>query len=298
MTNMASSLPDTSVRIDPMPSPRILLLRRFLRSPTFVVGLSIVVMLVVLGVLGVWLSPYDATAMDLRNRLSPPTAQNWFGTDNFGRDIFTRIAVGSQMSLLVGLLVVLISGAGGAIIGAMAGYLRSLDNLLMRIMDAFMAFPAMLLAIAITAALGPSLFNVVIALAVSYIPRTARIVRGSTLIVREQQFIEAAQVAGSSTARILRVHILPNCLSALVVQLTFVFAYAVLAEATLSYLGVGLPPPAPTWGNAISSGREYIVEAWWMSLFPGLAITFAVLGFNLLGDGLRDVLDPHLATET
>ncbi|WP_087587042.1 ABC transporter permease [Nitratireductor soli] len=280
-----------------MPSPRALLVQRFLRSPAFVVGLAIVVLLVVMGVLGVWLSPYDATAMNLRNRLSPPTAQNWFGTDNFGRDNFTRVAVGSQMSLFVGLMVVLISGVGGALIGAIAGYVRSLDNIMMRVMDAFMAFPAMLLAIAITAALGPSLFNVVIALAISYIPRTARIVRSSTLVVREQQFIEAAQVAGSSTARILRVHILPNCLSAMVVQLTFVFAYAVLAEATLSYLGVGLPPPAPTWGNAISAGREYIIEAWWMSVFPGLAITLAVLGFNLLGDGLRDVLDPHLATE-
>ncbi|EKF20472.1 ABC transporter permease [Nitratireductor pacificus] len=277
---------------------RFLVLRRFFRSPTFVAGFAIVVMLVLLGTGGVWLSPYEATGMDLRNRLSPPTAQNWFGTDNFGRDVFTRVAAGSQLSMFVGLMVVAINAVAGAAIGALAGYLRQLDNLLMRVMDAFMAFPAMLLAIAITAALGPSLFNVVVALAVAYVPKTARIVRGTALIVREQQYVEAAQVAGAGTMRILRVHVLPNCLSSLVVQLTFVFASAVLAEATLSYLGVGLPPPAPTWGNGISDGREYIVEAWWISLFPGLAITFAVLGFNFLGDGLRDVLDPHLPGES
>jgi len=277
--------------------PAGLWMRRFLRSPTFVVGAAIVLLLALLGILGVWLSPYDPVGMDLRNRYSPPSALNWFGTDNFGRDIFTRVAAGAQMSMMVGLMVVAITGVFGALIGAVAGYLPRLDNLLMRLMDAFMAFPAMLLAIAITAALGPSLVNVVIALAVSYIPRTARLVRGSALIVREQQYVEAARVSGGRTLHILRVHILPNCMSSLVVQLTFVFAYAVLAESTLSYLGVGLPPPAPTWGNGIASGREYIVEAWWMSVFPGLAITVAVLGFNLLGDGLRDVLDPHLPSE-
>jgi peptide/nickel transport system permease protein len=274
------------------------IIRRLLRSPTFAVGSGIVGLIVLAATLGVWLSPYDPTAMHLRSRLAPPSAQFWFGTDNFGRDIFTRVAVGSQMSLWVGLLVVVITGVFGALIGAAAGYMRRLDNVVMRIMDAFMAFPPLLLAIAITAALGPSLLNVVVALSVSYIPRTARIVRGTTLVVREQQYVEAALVSGAGTPRILAVHVLPNCVGSLIVQLTFVFAYAVLAEATLSYLGVGLPPPAPTWGNGVAGGREYIIEAWWMSLFPGLAITFAVLGFNLLGDGLRDVLDPHLRAET
>lgn len=279
-------------------APALQMARRFLRSPTFVAGMIVVILLVLLGTLGVWLSPYDPIGMDLRNRYSPPSARNWFGTDNFGRDIFTRVAAGAQMSMLVGLLVVAITGSVGALIGAVAGYLPRLDNIVMRIMDAFMAFPALLLAIAITAALGPSLMNVVIALAVSYIPRTARLVRGTALILREQQYIEAAQVAGAGTFRILRVHVLPNCLSSILVQMTFVFAYAVLAEATLSYLGVGLPPPSPTWGNGVASGREYMVEAWWMSAFPGLAITIAVLGFNLLGDGLRDILDPHLPAES
>lgn len=299
MTNIS-----TTDHTDLQPAPWLALfrdtalLRRLFRSPTFAVGFSIVALLVLAATIGVWFSPYQPNSMDLTARLAAPGPQHWFGTDNFGRDIFTRVAVGSQMSLLVGLLVVVITGIGGALLGALAGYVRALDNIIMRVMDAFMAFPAMLLAIAITAALGPSLMNVVVALAVSYIPRTARIVRGTALVVREQQYVEAALVAGAHTRRVLLVHVLPNCLGSLIVQLTFVFAYAVLAEATLSYLGVGLPPPAPTWGNGIASGREYIVEAWWMSLFPGLAITFAVLGFNLLGDGLRDVLDPHLRAET
>jgi len=185
----------------------------------------------------------------------------------------------------------------GTLIGALSGYLPRLDNVLMRVMDALMAFPSLLLAIAITAALGPGLANVIIALSIAYVPRTARIVRSTALVVRQQQYVEAARVAGAGTVRVLLTHIVPNCMGALIVQVTFVFAYAILAEATLSYLGVGLPPPEPTWGNLIAEGREYIVEAWWISLFAGVATSLAVLSFNLLGDGLRDVLDPSLSVD-
>ncbi len=270
---------------------------QLLRSPAFALGLAIVVLVLLLAFLAPLLSPYDAQAMKIRERLQPPGLAHLLGTDHFGRDMLARIAVGAQMSLLVGASVAAVTAVFGTAIGALSGYLPRLDNWLMRIMDALMAFPSLLLAIAITAALGPGLANVIIALSIAYVPRTARIVRSTALVVRQQQYVEAARVAGASTARILCTHVVPNCMGALIVQITFVFAYAILAEATLSYLGVGLPPPEPTWGNLIAEGREYIVEAWWISLFAGVATSLAVLSFNLLGDGLRDVLDPNLRVE-
>ena len=179
-----------------------------------------------------------------------------------------------------------------------AGQFRRLDSPLMRCMDALMAFPAIILAIGISAALGPQAGSVIVALGVAYVPRTARIVRAAVLVIREAEYIEAARVAGSGSLRIIGKHLLPNCMGPLVVQMTFVFAYAILAEATLSFLGIGAPPPTPSWGNIIAEGRDYSVEAWWIMLFPGLAISLAALSMNLLGDGLRDVLDPRLKVET
>jgi peptide/nickel transport system permease protein len=167
----------------------------------------------------------------------------------------------------------------------------------MRVMDALMAFPAILLAIGLAAALGSGITNLIIALSVAYMPRTARLVRASALVVRELEFVDAARVAGAGPLRIMFRHLLPNCMGPLLVQLTFVFAYAILAEAALSFLGIGVPPPAPSWGNIVAEGRDYAVEAWWIMLFPGLAISLAALGMNLLGDGLRDVLDPRLKVE-
>jgi peptide/nickel transport system permease protein len=167
----------------------------------------------------------------------------------------------------------------------------------MRLMDALMEFPAILLAIGLAAALGSGISNLIIALSVAYMPRTARLVRASALVVRELEFVDAARVAGASSLRIMLQHLLPNCMGPLLVQLTFVFAYAILAEAALSFLGIGVPPPAPSWGNIVAEGRDFAVEAWWIMLFPGLAISFAALGMNLLGDGLRDVLDPRLKVE-
>jgi peptide/nickel transport system permease protein len=190
--------------------------------------------------------------------------------------------------------VVLLNAVFGVLLGAAAGYFRRLDNALMRLADALMAFPAVLLAIGIAAALGPSSLTAVIALAVVYIPRTARLVRSSVLVVREMEFVQAAIAMGAGHGRILVKHVLPNCMAPLIVQLSFIFAYAVLSEAVLSFLGLGAAPPTPTWGNIITEGRQYIREAAWITFIPGMALAITVLGLNLLGDGLRDVLDPRL----
>jgi peptide/nickel transport system permease protein len=201
---------------------------------------------------------------------------------------------GARLSLAIGFAVVVLNAVFGVLLGAAAGYFRRLDNILMRVTDALMAFPAVLLAIAIAAALGASSLTAAIALSVVYIPRTARIVRASVLVVRELEFVQAAKAMGASHVRILSKHILPNCMAPLIVQLTFIFAYAVLSEAVLSFLGLGAAPPTPTWGNIIAEGRQYMREAAWITLIPGLALALTVVGLNLLGDGLRDVLDPRL----
>ena len=280
------------------PRRRNVLLRKLAQHRSFRIGLAIVVILALAAILAPWLTGTDPTAMRIRSRFRPPQAAFWFGTDNYGRDLFTRVLYGARLSLAIGLSVALISGIFGAIVGVVAGHFRRLDALLMRCMDALLAFPAILLAIGISAALGPQAGSVIIALGVAYVPRTARIVRASTLVIREMEYMEAARVAGASHARMIVRHILPNCLGPLIVQMTFVFAYAILAEAALSFLGIGPPPPAPSWGNIIAEGRDYSLEAWWIMLFPGLGISLAALGANLLGDGLRDVLDPRLKVET
>jgi peptide/nickel transport system permease protein len=269
--------------------------RRLRRNRLFVAGLAIMLAISVLALLAEMIAAHDPTRMYFRHRFVPPGhAQFPLGTDNFGRDLLSRMLHGAQVSLRIGLAVVLLTGLFGTAIGAIAGYFRRLDNPLMRLMDAFMAFPAILLAIAMAAALGPSELNAIIALATVYTPRTARIVRASVLVVREMDYVEAIRAAGATDTRILIRHVLPNCLAPLIVQLTFIFAYAILAEAVLSFIGVGPPPPTPTWGNIIAEGRGYIREAFWIALLPGIAISLTVLGLNLLGDGLRDALDPRM----
>jgi peptide/nickel transport system permease protein len=230
----------------------------------------------------------------MRTRFVPPGAEFLFGTDNFGRSQLARVVYGARLSLMIGTSVVVLNAIFGTLVGALSGYFHRLDNPMMRFNDALMAFPPVLLAIAVTAVLGRSTPNVIVALAIVYIPRTARIVRASVLVIRQMEFVQAAVAAGAGHWRILRRHILPNAMAPLIVQLSFLFAYAVLTEATLSFLGLGAEPPTPTWGNIMAEGRQYMREAPWIIAIPGGALALAVMSLNLLGDGLRDVLDPRL----
>jgi len=279
------------------PRRRFVVVRKLARHRSFRIGFVVVLLLVIAALAAPVLTGLDPTAMRVRFRFRPPQWDFPFGSDRFGRDIFTRVLYGAQISLWIGLGTTLLSGFVGAAVGVVAAQFRYLDAPLMRLMDALMAFPAILLAIGLAATLGPGLGNLIIALSVAYMPRTARLVRASALVVRELEFVDAARVAGAGHLRIMLRHLLPNCMGPLLVQLTFVFAYAILAEAALSFLGIGVPPPAPSWGNIVAEGRDFAVEAWWIMLFPGIAISLAALGMNLLGDGLRDVLDPRLKIE-
>lgn len=292
-------LPDVGTPAQTLPARRrFLLARRLMRHRSFRIGFCVVALLVVAALLAPLISSGDPTGMQIRYRFQPPSWQFPFGTDMFGRDVFTRVLYGARLSLWIGFAAAVLAAVGGALIGLTAAYFRPLDSLMMRFTDALLAFPAILLAIGINAALGPQIQSVIIALAAAYIPRTARIVRASGLVVRELDYIDAARVSGAGAGRIIFRHMLPNCLAPLLVALTFIFAYAILAEAALSFLGIGPPPPTPSWGNIVSEGRDYSVEAWWIMLFPGLGISLAALGMNLLGDGLRDVLDPRLKIES
>ena len=271
--------------------------RRLLNHRSFMVGATLFGAIVLMALLADLIAPHDPLRNNFRYRLGAPNDVHWLGTDRAGRDVLSRIVHGSQVSLRIGLMVVLITGVCGAVIGGLAGYFRHLDNVVMRIMDAMMAFPGILLAIAIAAVLGPSEFNAVLALSITYTPRTARVARAAVLVVREMPYVEAARAVGAGHARILLTHVLPNGLTPLIVQLSYIFAIAILAEAVLSFIGVGPPPPLPTFGNIIADGRDFVQEAPWICLYPGLAIAVAVLGLNLIGDGLRDALDPRMKVD-
>ncbi len=267
---------------------------RLKRHRLFMTGLILFGLVVIMALAANVLAPRDPNQNNFRYRLGAPTNTYLLGTDGFGRDVLSRVVFGARVSLRIGLMVVLLNGVLGTVIGATAGYIRRLDNPIMRVMDGLMAFPAILLAIALAATLGASELNVVLALTVAYAPRTARIVRASVLVIREMDYVHAAIATGAGYLRVLFRHILLNSMAPLIVQLTFIFAVSVLAEAVLSFIGVGPPPPTPTWGNIIAEGRNYVREAPWISLLPGIAIAVTVLGLNLLGDGLRDVLDPRM----
>jgi peptide/nickel transport system permease protein len=269
-------------------------LRRLMHNRSFVLGVSLVLFVALVAIFADVLAPYDPLRSNFRARFVAPNAEHWFGTDHFGRDLLSRVIYGGRVSRTIGFFVVLVTGIVGTAIGAIAGYFRRLDNPLMRLMDALMAFPAILLAIVISAVLGASIVNVVIALSIATSPHTARIVRGSVLVVREMEYVEAGRALGASELRLLFGHVLINALAPLIVRLTYVFAIAILAEAVLSYIGVGPPPPTPTFGNIIAGERDFMETAPWTMIFPGLAIVISVLGLNLLGDGLRDVLDPRM----
>jgi len=278
-------------------SPRGQFIAALLRRKPVVAGLAVLLIIIALAIFAPMLSPYSPTKLSLASRLRPPSGVNLLGTDDFGRDVFTRAAIAGRLSLLVGLSVVAVSCVLGVTLGLLAGFFRRLDAPLARLIDAMMAFPDILLAISLVAALGPSVVNVVIALGIVYAPRLARVVRASTLVIRELPYVEAARALGVSTPRIMVRHVLRNLLSPILVQGTFIFASAMLAEAGLSFLGVGVSPSVPTWGTMIAQGRQYLDQAPWILFFPGLAIVLAVLSLQLVGDGLRDLLDPRLAKD-
>jgi peptide/nickel transport system permease protein len=271
-----------------------LFLRRLFRRRIVMLGVAILVFLIVVAIAAPWISPFDPNSVKVARRLRPPSETNWFGTDEYGRDVLSRIIFGSRASLGIGAAVVVLSVACGTVLGLLAGYFRRLDGPIMRVIDAFMSLPDILLAIFLVAVLGASATNVILALAIVYTPRVARVVRASTLVVRELPFVEAARALGVSTWRILGVHVLLNVTSPILVQATFIFAYAVLAEAGLSFLGAGVPPEVPTWGTMIATSQSYGDQAIWLVVFPGLAIVLAALSLQLVGDGLRDMLDPKL----
>jgi peptide/nickel transport system permease protein len=267
---------------------------RFLRHRSISVGAVLLLAILFVAIFAPTLAPVDPQLVRPEQRLAPPSALHPAGTDNFGRDLFSRTVFGARVSLLVGGFVAAIATALGTGLGLLAGYYPRLDGPLMRLMDSLMAFPGVVLAVAIMAAVGPQVSTVVIALSVVYTPRIVRLVRSVVLVVREAQFIEAARALGLRDPRIIGRHLFPNCVSSLTVQATFVFAEAVLAEAALSFLGVGTPPYIPSWGIILGEARTYIRDAPWMMLLPGLALSATVLSLNLLGDGLRDLLDPRL----
>jgi peptide/nickel transport system permease protein len=275
-------------------SATALFLRRLFRRKVVLVASIALLVAFLFAVLAPWLSPFDPSGMRIARRLRPPNAINWLGTDELGRDILSRVIWGGRASLGIGFAVVVLSIAVGATLGLLAGYFRRLDAIVMRFVEALMALPDILLAIFLVAVLGASAGNIVLALAIVYTPRVVRVVRASTLVVRELPFVEAARALGVSTWRILSVHILLNVASPVLVQATFIFAYAVLAEAGLSFLGAGVPPEVPTWGTMIASGQQYADGAFWVVGFPGLAIVVVALSLQIVGDGLRDMLDPKL----
>ena len=277
-------------------SPPWNFLRRLWGNHLAVTGFSLVFLVFLAALLAGVLSSYDPLTMVVSDRMKSPSMTHLMGTDNFGRDIFSRVLHGARLSLEVGAAVMLLTVGAGILFGLVSGYSPRLDGPVMRVMDAMMAFPAILFGIAIMAVLGPKTVNVVIALSVVYAPRTVRIVRASVLATKQLDYVEAVRAQAAGHLRILFRHILPNCLSPLVVQATFNFAYAVLAEASLSFVGAGAPPPTPSWGNILSEGRIYMQNAPWITIFPGVAIALTVLGLNLAGDGLRDILDPRMKT--
>jgi len=270
-----------------------MLWKRLRKNHLAVVGGGLLVIFFVMALFAPLLAPYDPLSQDLYNRLMPPSLDHPFGTDDFGRDILSRVIYGSRISLRIGVVAVVIALVLGTTIGLVAGYWGGvLDQLLMRLMDLLLAFPSILLAIGIVAILGPGLENAMLAIGLVAVPQYARLVRASALSVREMDYVQASRALGAGHMRILLVAILPNCLAPLIVQATLGLATAILDAAGLSFLGLGAQPPMPEWGAMLSNGRELIVRAPWVLTFPGVAIFFTVLAFNLFGDGLRDALDP------
>ncbi len=268
---------------------------RFLRYRSSQIGLALVLIYVIVALFASILAPYSPIEQHAKDRLQEPNANYWLGTDEFGRDLLSRLMHGATNSLRIAIISVALACLVGSALGMMAGYIGGLfDNAMMRVMDLFFAFPAILLALTIVAALGPGAINTILAIAVVYTPIFARVARAPVLSLKTTEFVQAAQAIGARHPHILLRHILPNALAPIIVQITLALSWAMLTEAGLSFLGLGTIPPAPSWGSMLSESRKMMEIAPWMAIFPGLAIMLGVLGFNLLGDGLRDALDPRL----
>lgn len=267
------------------------------RSPLTLVGAAIIILVLIMIIFAPWIAPYNPDKISLTSRLLPPSAAHWFGTDEVGRDLFSRVVYGSRASSGAAFMIVLISMSIGVIIGCFSGVLGGrIDTGIMRLMDVVMALPALVLAMALAAALGPSLFNSMLAVAIVRIPAYVRLSRGQTLSLREQVYVKASRTYGASPFYILRWHILPNAMSPIIVQATLDLGGVVLIAAALSFIGLGAQPPTAEWGAMVSSGRSFMLDQWWYATFPGLAILITATGCNLLGDGIRDMLDPRLRT--
>jgi peptide/nickel transport system permease protein len=272
----------------------IYVLKRLFQRRVVLVAALVLLAISGLAVFFPMFSGLDPNSIAVMDRLKAPSAAHWAGTDELGRDLAMRIVWGGRYSIMIGLATACFSVIAGTALGLTAGFFRKLDAPIMRVIDAMMSFPDILLGISLVSILGASLWNVVLALSIVYTPRVARVVRASTLVIRELLFVDAARALGVATPRILYAHILPNLMSPVLVQLTFIFAYAILAEAGLSFLGVGVPPDIPTWGTMIASSLQYADRAFWTIVFPGIAIILTALSLQIVGDGVRDMLDPKL----
>lgn len=267
-------------------------LNKIMKNKGAIIGSVILLFFIITSALAPIIAPYPVNEMNFDDSLQGPSLEHWLGTDEFGRDIWTRMLYGGRVSLLMGLFAVTISGTIGVTLGVIAGYYRKLDIYIMQFIDILMTFPSLLMAIAIVAVLGVGLTNAMIAVAISAVPSFVRVVRGSVLSIRETEYVEAARALGVKNLRIVGKHILPNVISPIIILATLEFGGSILSAAALSFLGLGAQPPNPEWGALVYVGKSFLSQAWWMTLFPGLAIMLVVLGFNLLGDGLRDALDP------
>lgn len=285
--------PDSGVVEAKTESVAVAFFKNMKRNKGALVGAGILLFFIITSALAPLIAPYPVNEMNFEESLEGPSVSHWLGTDEFGRDILTRMLHGGRVSLLMGLFAVTISGIVGVFLGVIAGYYRRLDIYIMQFMDILMSFPSLLLAIAIVAILGVGLTNAMIAVAIAVIPSFVRVVRGSVLSIRETEYIEASKALGVKDWRIIVKHILPNIASPIIILATLEFGSTILAAAALSFLGLGAQPPNPEWGALVFVGKSFLSQAWWMTLFPGLAIMLVVLGFNLLGDGLRDALDPR-----
>jgi peptide/nickel transport system permease protein len=295
-----------SVVDDPIEDPRRALraariaelsifVRRFLRNPLGVAGLAIVLLLILVAIFAPWIATHDPYLPSLGKRLSAPSAEFWFGADELGRDIYSRLVYGSRLTLLIVGLVVVTSAPVGLIIGAVSGTLGGwVDAIFMRVTDVFLAVPKLPLALAFVAALGPGIVNAALAITLTAWPPYARLARAEAMVVRNSDYVNAVRLAGASEVHIILFHIIPMCLNSVIVRVTFDMAGIILTAAGLGFIGLGAQPPLPEWGAMISTGRKYIFEQWWVATVPGFAIFIVSLGFNLLGDAVRDLLDPHL----